>query len=183
MLGELGDRERALRLLALAEAATKYTGVVGIGPILSARIHLELQAPGVERAAATLETLETVVQSPIIWEVDALLRARTEVALAQGDTSRALTVTQAHVAELQRVGLLTYLPEALVNMARALEQVGRSQEARARLLEARDQAERMKAPMLEWFVLYALGKFEAEHGRPAEAGVAWRRSRELVSAI
>jgi len=183
MLGELGDTRQALRRLAQAEAATKNSGVDGLALILSARIHLELQTEGVEQATATLASMETVVQSPIIWEVDAVLRARSEVALAQGDVARALTVMRAHVAELQERGLLTYLPEALLNLAQALQQAGHNQEAHQRLVEARSQVERMNAPMLEWAVLYALGQFEAEHGQPAAASVAWSRARDIVGPI
>jgi len=183
MLGELGDTAQALRLLAQAEAATKYAGVAGLAPILSARIHLELQTLGVEQAVATLQYLETAAHTPGIWEVDAVLRARSEVALAQGDAARALTVTQAHVAGLQELGLLTYLPEALVNLARAFGRLDLGQQAREALLEARDRVDRMHAPMLAWIVLYELGKLEAEQSRPAEAAAAWQRAREIVVAI
>jgi len=50
-------------------------------------------------------------------------------------------------------------------------------------VEARSQVERMNAPMLEWAVLYALGQFEAEHGQPAAASVAWSRARDIVCPI
>ena len=183
MLGELGDTPGALARLAQAEAATMAVGGIGLRNILSSRIHLELQAQEVEKAAATLQYMESAMQTTAIWEVDGLLRSRSEVALAQGDVSRALTVTQARITELRKLGLLVHLPEALIGLAQAQELLGHSQGARAHLIEAHRLAEQMQASMLEWRVLYALGEFEARHGQPAAASAAWDRAREIVSAI
>ena len=125
------------------------------------------------------------MQAPPIWEVDAVLRSRSEVALAQGDAARAPWPYRRRASPGCRSwDCSAHLPEALLNLAQALEQLGRTGQGRASAArEAQDRTEQMNAPMLEWVVLYALGKFEAEHSRPVEAGLAWDRAREIVSAI
>ena len=183
MLSELGDVERALELTRQAAAATRHTGGVGLGTTLAVRIHVELHSAGVEQAAATLQEMELTILSPAIWEVDSVLRSRSEVALAQEDARRALETTQAHVDRLNELGLRVYLPEALTRLARALLRVGGVTEARECLLKAADQVQRMGAPMLEWTVLHALGKLETEDGKPARAEPYWARARALVSRI
>ena len=164
-------------------AATRHTGGVGLGTTLAVRIHIELHSAGVEQAAATLWEMELTILSPAIWEVDSVLRSRSEVALAQEDARRALETTRADVDRLNELGLRVYLPEALTRLARALLRLGRVTEARECLLTAADQVQRMGAPMLEWTVLHALGKLETEDRNPARAEPYWARARDLVSRI
>jgi tetratricopeptide (TPR) repeat protein len=183
MFGELGQTERALELLQRAEGSAKFFSWFGLGTILPVRIHLELRSAQVEQAAATLQEIEAAVQTPMIWEVDAVLRARSEVALAQNDALHALQTTEAHVARLTESGLTAFMPEALVGLAQALARLGRIPEARHNLHEARDLVQHLGAPALEWLILSALGSFEAEHGHPAAASEPWARAREIVSAF
>jgi tetratricopeptide (TPR) repeat protein len=183
MLGELGDTERALELTRQAAAATRHTGGVGLGTTLAVRIHLELRSAGVEQAATTLREMELRMLAPAIWEVDSVLRSRSEVALAQDDALHALETTRAHVARLHELGLLVYLPEARTGLARALLRLGRAPEARECLLKASDQAQAMGAPMIAWTVLRALGQLEAEDGNSAAAETHWVKAREIIMSI
>jgi tetratricopeptide (TPR) repeat protein len=181
MLGELGATDSALERLRQAESAAKLVGMAGLGTILSARLHLELNLGQMDQAAATVRQMETDLLVPPIWEVDALLRARTELALAQGDQDGALAHSQAHIARLRELGLALYLPEALAFRARALEQAGGPHEALDCLSEARDRAQALAARAIEWPVLYAWGRLAARLGRPVEAEAAWAEARAIVN--
>jgi tetratricopeptide (TPR) repeat protein len=183
MYVELGAPDRARPLLDNAQAAARYVGYVGLATILTVRIHLALQSGQPAAAAALLATLEEARQEPPIWEVDAVLRSRSVVALAQADSARALAVTQAHVARVREMDLVVYLPEALLLLAQALQRSGQEQAARACLLEAGELVERLGMPMVGWMVWVALGNFEARHAQPAPAAAARQRARDIVTAI
>jgi tetratricopeptide (TPR) repeat protein len=183
MFAELGASDRALPLLDNAQAAAKDVGYVGLATILTVRIHLALLSGQPAEAAAWLASLEDRRQEPPIWEVDAVLRSRAEVALAQADSAQALAVTQAHVARLRELDLTVYLPEALLLLAQALQRSGQRQAAHACLLEAVELVERLGMPIVGWVVWYALGDFEARHGQPAPAAAARQRARAIVTAI
>src|SRR5439155_8316828 len=77
-------------------------------------------------------------------------------------------------------GATTYLPDALARLAQALQSHGRAAQARAALLEALALAQSMGARMTEWAVLYALGRWELDHGDPAAARPHWAAAREMV---
>ncbi len=183
MHAELGDTDGSLEWMRQAAVANQQLGGINIQTILATRVHLELRATGVAQAAATLHDMEKEKQPPAFFEVDWVLRARSEVALAQGDADSALEVTQAHVARLRELGLLTYLPEALAGLAQALLLQGRVPEAKYKLVEALAHAQAMGAVMVEWTVLYALGRLELEHGDRASAALYWARAREIVTVI
>ena len=180
MLGELGATERGFELLRQAKAAARYVGMAGLGTILSARLHLQLQSGQIHQAAETLEQLETSMPAPPIWEVDAVLRARSELALARRDTAGALHQTHAQLARLHELGLQVFLPEACILRAQALALAGRSSEALECLREALVQVQTMQAPAIEWMVLYALGHLAARLELPAEAAAAWTRARAIA---
>ena len=181
--GELGDIDGGLEWARqAAEANQQLGGLVGL-MVLAARVHLELRAAGLAPAVEMFEILDQQTPQLMILEADAVLRARSDVALARGDPARALEVTQAHVAHLREIGLLAFLPEALTGLAQALLLQGRVPEAKENLLEALERAQAMGAAMVEWTVLYALGLLEIEYGDPASAEVHWARAREIVTVI
>lgn len=183
LYGELGAVDRGLELTQQALQSTEFTGGVGLATILSVRIHLLLRSAQAEAAAAALNTLEGEMKAPPIWEVDALLRARSEMALAGDDAAHALEVTQAHVAGLREQGLAGYLPEALTRLAQAWLRLGRVAEARQNIRAGLDLVQDTGAVMIEWTLLQALGKLEAEHGDPAEAEPHWNRARDILRGI
>ena len=183
MHGELGDLAGGWELERAAAEAGEHVGNVGVKMVVTARIHLELLSASVSQAAATLNDMDQAGEEPMPLELDGVLRARAEVALAEADAARALALTQAHVAQLRQMGLLAYLPEALSRLAQALRLNGRLAEAQASLLEALAGAQSMEAAMVEWRVLYDLGRLELEQGRPAAAQPHWGRALAIVTTI
>jgi len=183
MYGELGATGLALDLVTQALAGTRYTGDVGLSTTLSTRVHLQLRLADTAAAAATLQTMQSETHGPAIWEVDPILRAQSEVALAGDNAARALEVTRAHVARLRELGLELFLPEALTGQAQALRRLGRLSEARECLDEALGRAQHMPAVMLQWPVLVALGELEAERGDAAEAEAFWSQARAIVREV
>jgi tetratricopeptide (TPR) repeat protein len=179
---ELGDAAAGLALLDEVSLANP-AGSMDLLGIQSARSLLTLHTAGLAAAKAALEPVELIQREPLPWEIDSLLRARAAVALAAEDAPHALEVTQAHVAQLRALGLATYLPEALARLAEALLRLGRAEEARDQLLEALSQARAIQAVIVEWRVLYALGRLESERGQPANAEPAWERARAIVTEI
>jgi tetratricopeptide (TPR) repeat protein len=183
MHSELGDLAGGWELERAAAEAGEHVGNVGVKMVVTARIHLELLSASVSQAAATLNEMDQAGEESMPLELAGVLRARAEVVLAEGDAARALALTQAHVAQLRQMGLLAYLPEALSRLAQALRLHGRVDQARASLLEALAQAQSMEAAMLEWRVLYDLGRLELEQGRPAAAQPHWGRALAIVTTI
>jgi tetratricopeptide (TPR) repeat protein len=183
MMAELGDVKRGLAQAHEAVAWAERILPQGMPTVLAIRALLELRELGVETAAATLAQIGTVGREAMLWKMDAILRARSEVALAQGDAGRALAVTQEHVSRVDSLGLKLYVPEARIGLSRAMLRLGRAAEARQQLLQARAAAEAMGARMVVWQVLYALGQVEARDGNVAETGALWNEAREIVNGI
>jgi tetratricopeptide (TPR) repeat protein len=183
MYEALGAIDHAQDLARQAEHSGTMMSGVGIGTLAMVQIRLDLRSGGVERAAARLDGIRTMMEHPPHWEEGPLLLAQSEVALAEGEPDRALQVTQAHVARVRELGLRGALPEALIGLARALLLAGRAAEARAPLEEARGAAQAMGALMHEWPVLHRLGQVEAGLGDTAASQAYWRRGREIVEVI
>ena len=184
MYSELGDTALAQSLAQQAAQAIHIVETVGIGTLSLVQIHLDLRGGDVVQAAARLAAIAAALEQPPHWEVGPLLQAQSDAAPGlQGDPSRALTVTEAHVARLRALGLRVALPEALIGLARALLTLGRASEARVALLEALGHAQAMEAIMLEWPVRYALGQLERAQGSAAAAEPHWARAREIVRVI
>ena len=180
---ELGDSDSGLEWTRQAAQAIGHLGGVGQYTVLGARLHLEQRAGHVAQAAAILETIDQNPHPPAIFEVDALLRARAEVALARGAADEALAAAQARVAVLRGRGLWLYVPEALCGLAQAWLLQGQPAQASAALAEALEQAQALGAVWVEWHVRYALGRLEMDSGNAAGGRRHWARARELVTSI
>jgi tetratricopeptide (TPR) repeat protein len=180
--GELGDTEHGLALGRLALQATEHLGGVGFTTILATMTHIQLLTGGVEQAAA-IRAMNKASHEPMTWEIDPIMRAQTELRLAQGDAAGALELARAHLDRLQLVDLKLNIPEAQITLAKVLLQLGRAGEAREHLVDARARAEAMRAPMIQWAVLYALGELEAAQGNHAAAEPLWTEAREIVLGI
>ncbi len=112
-----------------------------------------------------------------------VLAAHAELALAQNDPGRALTLMDDVIESAGRIGLLILLPPALHIKARGLWALGRVDEARAMLMDARARAEAMQARYRLLPILMTLRELELALGHPAEAEAVRIEAREVATYI
>ena len=110
----------------------------------------------------------------------ALTLADGRVALARADYDRALQLADGLLDQIRRLGARSYRPEALELSGQALFKLGRVEEARSRLGEAREEAEVMDAKGYLWPLLYHLSQLEST---PKEAARLRQQAREIVEVI
>jgi tetratricopeptide (TPR) repeat protein len=180
---DLGDPRAGMHWVRQAAQGLQPHSGLGWLTVQSAQVHLELCAHNLDQAATTLAALEAESQHPAIFEFDAVLRARSEVALARGEAGPALAATQAQVARLRARGLLQPLPEALGGLAQAWRLNEQPDQAAAALAEAVTLAEAQGAAMTEWPARYALGRLALERGDAASSRRHWARAREIVTSL
>jgi tetratricopeptide (TPR) repeat protein len=180
---EMGDAVRGLAFARQALEAAEQVAPVGRATTFAARVHAELRAGLFEQATASLRAMDEEAHEAMIWEVDPVMAARAEVALAQGDAARAVEVAQARVHRLRELRILISLPEALTGLAHAVLLLGRVAEARESLIEALARARAMGAIMIEWLALHALGELEVEYGNPFDGEQNWAGARDIVRSI
>jgi hypothetical protein len=106
--------------------------------------------------------------------------ANGELALAQRDYERALTVTGELLSRLREFGMRSYIPYVLYMQGQTLLGLGRERDARQRLLESRSRAEAIGSQRLQWRVLLALSQIEPD---PVEAERMRSESRQAVDTI
>lgn len=94
--------------------------------------------------------------------------AECELALAQGEAARALTLTSDFIQYLQRVGKHFFLPQALYLKSRAELALHQSEAAHATLHTVRALAEAHGSRRMQWLALSALSQIARDHGE-AEA--------------
>ena len=112
-----------------------------------------------------------------------VLAAHAELALAQDDPGRALTLMDDAIESAGRMGLLLLLPPALHVKAQGLWALGRVDEARAMLMDARARAEAMEARYRLLPILMTLHELEIALGHPAEAQAVRIAAREVATYI
>jgi tetratricopeptide (TPR) repeat protein len=109
--------------------------------------------------------------------------ADAELALAKQAFGHAVAVIEALVARLRKVGMRSFLADALHFKGKALLAQGRIEAARAAWMEARAEAEALGSRRVLWPVLAALAEIEAQLGNAAEAAALRRRAREIIQYI
>lgn len=110
----------------------------------------------------------------------ALTLADGRLALARADYERALQIGDRLLDQLRDFGMGSYLPEALSLSGQALSNLGRMEEARSRLREARREAEAMDAKGILWPILYHLSRLESE---PEKVTRLRQKARKIVEFI
>jgi ATP/maltotriose-dependent transcriptional regulator MalT len=109
--------------------------------------------------------------------------AEAELALRRGNYERTLAVTDDLLADLQEFGARMYIPQALYVQGQALLGLDETEEAQARLAEARAEAEAMGARRMLWQILAALAEIESRRGHVAEAENLRAQAREVIAFI
>ena len=106
-----------------------------------------------------------------------------ELALAQHDPERALTLMDDVIESVGRMGLLVLLPSALHVKARAVWTLGRVDEARAMLVDAGARARAMQTRYRLLPIPMSLRKLEIALGHPMEAEAVRLEASEVATCI
>jgi tetratricopeptide (TPR) repeat protein len=112
-----------------------------------------------------------------------LTLAQGELALAVHDFERGITLMDDLIAFCGRLGVKSYLPDALYCKGRALWAVNRSDEAHETLSQARAQAEAIHARRSLWAILIALSQLTAQRGQSAEASDLRRQAKAAIEYV
>jgi tetratricopeptide (TPR) repeat protein len=112
-----------------------------------------------------------------------ILSAYAEIAVAQEDTARALTIVDDLLRTLHQMEMALPLPSVLQLKAQVFLAQGDPGGARALLLDARARAETMQSRFRLLPILVALDQVEAQLGNAAEAQAARVQAREVIDYI
>jgi tetratricopeptide (TPR) repeat protein len=178
-----GDVEHGLALAR--QAANDGSRFPLIAPWAGAAIvHLHLLRGEVDEATAEIARLPDYRDLmrragfvPMMW--GSLALAGIELALARGDAAGATAQASEFIGHLEQHGVAFLLPEARLLQARAMLQLGLTDEARKVLERARDEAGAMSARRMLWPILAALAEL-GEPGDGAQAGALRRQARDIV---
>jgi tetratricopeptide (TPR) repeat protein len=189
MHGFLGDYARAIeyaeRAIATSDpeipARVKYPKAVLASLNLQRGQRAEAEAVLASSEATSFENLLRV--SAAVTFPLALLAAQAELALAQNDAGRALTIMNEVIESAGRIGILVLLPPALHLRAKALLALGRADEAHAVLLDARIRAEATQARYRLLPILITQHEWEIALGHPAEAEAVRLEACEVATYI
>ncbi len=187
MVGFLGDFARAIEYAerAIATSAPEIPARVMYPKAVLASLYLQRgQRAEAEALLASAEAMPVEGFLEATGAVSAQpVFAHAELALAQNDPERALTLMDDVIESVGRIGTLVLLPPAHHLRAKALWALGRPDEARAVLQDARVRAEAMQARYRLLPILMTLRELELELGRPAEAEAVRIEAREVAAYI
>ncbi len=188
LYGTLGAGERGRtyvdRALALAEAGIPIAWPFVLA--ISARLHL---------LGGNLAAAQDVVKDAFAGPKQeffqrltpsggtAICLAEGELALEEGDYTRAESVMDEALTCLRNGGSRPHVPDVLYVKGKALLAQGRTDEAHETFVEARAAAEALGSRRALWPVLAALAKIEAGRGNTAEAQTLRQQARAIILYI
>ena len=183
--GTLGAIHRGVELarLACAQAEQQLPGFRAWALACLARLHLmngDLAAAeaAIKAGYATLNPEDFTTHGPV-----ELPLAEAELALAKQAFGHAVAVIEALVARLRKVGMRSFLADALHFKGKALLAQGRVEAARAAWMEARAEAEALGSRRVLWPILAALAEIEAGRGNTTEAQALRQQACEIINYI
>jgi tetratricopeptide (TPR) repeat protein len=113
----------------------------------------------------------------------AICLAEGELALAEGDYTRAESVMDEALACLRNSGTRRYVSDVLYLKGQALLAQGQTDAARDTFMEARVTAEALGSRRMLWLILAALAEIEDGRGHAAEAHSLRQQAREIILYI
>jgi len=150
---------------------------------LGAEAVLQLAAGDVTAASELIAQVQAVPGQRNIITYRMLGQAEAELALAQADYARVLSLTDEMIGKMRAEGGCLALSEALTYRGRALLAAGDLEPARTALLEARALAEEMGLAPILWQVLAALAELETQQGDLAAANSLRDQAREVIMKL
>ncbi len=182
LYGELGAVARGLEAASAAlSAAEKHDYFLDGASIVAILARLHALNGDIDEARARIEEAREDPRRDL-WPftlVTALV-AEAEMALHLQDHGHCLSVTDTLLAHLRHYNMRLFLPRALWLRGKALLGLGREEDARDTLSEARAEAEALGSRRMLWRILSALSQLEEDQ---AEADALRRRAREIIRTI
>jgi tetratricopeptide (TPR) repeat protein len=182
LYGQLGALDRGFELVRLAIQTADEQGRLDRAWAVAILARLHLLRGDLTAAAAAVAASSPGLQLANPAPFSALL-AESELALAQGDTERAITATDRVLADFKKLGIRPFISDALHLKGKALLAQSRLDDAEAVLQAARAEAEALGSRRSLWPVLLALSDLQAQRGNVARADDLRRRAREVVTYI
>jgi hypothetical protein len=178
MYGLLGQPRRGIEFVNRALETTAATLVEWRGWPLGNLFRLQILAGDLKAAAKSRKELHHSKLTHFLEAGTALKIGEIEYEMAVGKPAEAERYAVSSVEDYRRASANAYLAAVLPMHARALIAQGKSDEARASLLEARMLAEKMNARWELWQIYALLAEVE-----PANKAALLRQSREIVDYI
>lgn len=151
--------------------------------VVLARLHVRLG--DLDLARRELDEAHSLLAGPSAasFGPDFVELAEAEWEGAHGEHDRRLARLDEYLRSHRFAGQAFYRPLVLRLVADSLRALGRADEARAALLQARDEAEARQSRFALWPILAALADLESARGHAPEAETARAQAREVVEFI
>jgi predicted ATPase/class 3 adenylate cyclase len=184
--GLMGDLDRAFELAYQALDRADGLETLQMRPYAEAALAwLHLQRGDLDAANQALDHIRlesTTLNSELVFRA-AAATIEAEVALVNQDYERALVIAERTLANMRASQLYPFLADILLQRGRALRRLGRTDDAREAMAEARAEAEALPARRVLWRILAAMASVAAEDGDAEREKVLYREAREIVAFI
>jgi tetratricopeptide (TPR) repeat protein len=181
----LGDLETGRELVRQGAEVALERQPISLPWAQTAWAYLHLIAGELDQAEDALDAADLLLMPEpsrtSMWVWASLARAR--LAAARGDDARAIELVDGVLARLRSLGIHPYLPEALLVRGRSLAALGRTDEARQALVDARAEAETLGHRRALWEVLAALADVVERTGDPDDARGLRAEAERVVLAV
>ena len=180
-LGWLGALDQGLALARVAEAHARASYPLLLPWALASIARLLARQGDLEGAGVAIREARRVLNPEGSFHAPAWVgMAEAETSLARGEPERALAAVDALLAYLEKSAWRPFRADARYYRARALLMLGREDEARAELAQARTLAEEMEIRRSLLPVLALAGDLAWRRGRMEEATAYRVRAQEIA---
>jgi tetratricopeptide (TPR) repeat protein len=177
-LGRLDAARREARL-ALDWAESRLPGLryLALATLAQQELHLDQ----LEAAASLAEVGAAAAADEAVWAGEPVRRVLAELAIARGAPD-AVECAQARLRPLREQRMMPFVADALETLARAQQQAGQPQAARASLEEARTLSEALGVRRVLWRALHGLARLARTPAEAAALETAWQRVVDDIAA-
>lgn len=182
--GELGAVERSLADLRRAEQTADERVRILHPAVLAMLAQIHLLVGNLNEAEAAIEQgAEEISGEMSLPFLERLKLAEAQLALARGDDDQTLKVIEELLADVERRGAHSYIPEALYIQGSALISSGQIDKAGNCLQRAQVEAESLGSRRMLWQILTAIAHIDVERGRDERARSLRRQARQILEYI
>ncbi len=177
---DLGDTESAIHYAHIAQANANSAFLYARGFAAAAFLQAYTMRGELDKAEATLREAERYLTISEYYSRSLVVCAIAEYALARGNPSQALAVTDEMLETAGVTNLRLALPWVLQQKARALIAQARNDDAYLVLQQARAYAEASKQRPVLWKILSVLAELAAQRDNAAEALTLRAQARAVI---
>ncbi len=178
ILAELGDYPNALRVNVDAQATAEDRMPAVLPYVRAGIVRVHLAAGNLHAAEESYQSLESSMPEMLELLPTYPELPKCHLLIHEGRHAEAVVKATDTIELLERFRLFSLAPEAYYLRGLALAGLGQEAEARANLLDARRQAERLDARWYLWKILAALGEVEKD---PAESQRLYAQASQILS--